>query len=80
MSASFLDRLNQQIADAITLSGFAFVMTSQIRGRTVLRLSICSHRTTLEDIDQVFGELRRIGLLLDQQESTPGASVQPVAV
>ena len=35
-----LDRLNQQIADAIQLSGFAFIMTTKLRGRTVLRLSI----------------------------------------
>jgi glutamate/tyrosine decarboxylase-like PLP-dependent enzyme len=57
----YLDRLNQQVADEIQLSGVAFIMTSNVRGRTVLRVSISSHRTTLEDIDLVFATLREIG-------------------
>lgn len=71
-----LDRLNQQIADAIQLSGLAFVMTSQLRGRTVLRLSICSHRTTLEDIEWVFDEMRRLGRRFDGEA---GAAEQGTA-
>jgi aromatic-L-amino-acid/L-tryptophan decarboxylase len=58
---AYLDRLNQMIADEIQLSGVAFVMTSKVRGRTALRLSICSHRTTLEDIDRVFAKLQELG-------------------
>lgn len=57
----YLDRLNQQIADEIQLSGVAFLMTSRVHGRIVLRLSICSHRTTLDDIDLVFAKLRELG-------------------
>lgn len=64
--AEYLDRLNQKVTDAIRASGLAFVMTSQLRGRTVLRLAICSHRTTLDDMDLVFDELRRLGHLIDQ--------------
>jgi glutamate/tyrosine decarboxylase-like PLP-dependent enzyme len=56
-----LDLLNQKIADHITSTGFAFIMTTKIRGRVVLRLSICSHRTTLEDIEEVFERLDEIG-------------------
>ena len=56
-----VDQLNQRIADAIQLSGTAFIMTSKLRGRVVLRLSICSHRTTIQDIDRVFEELKRLG-------------------
>jgi len=56
-----LDRLNQQIADEIQLSGLAFIMSSKVNGRTVLRLSICSHRTTLEDIEIVFAKLKELG-------------------
>jgi len=56
-----LDRINQTIADEIQLSGTAFVMTTRLRGLTVLRLSICSHRTTLKDIDLVFRKIREIG-------------------
>jgi len=62
---SYLDRLNQRIADAIQLSGFAFLMTTKVRGRTVLRLSISSHRTRPADIEQVFLKLREIGEEVD---------------
>jgi glutamate/tyrosine decarboxylase-like PLP-dependent enzyme len=56
-----LDRLNQRIADEIQARGIAFIMTTKIHQRTVLRMSICSHRTTLDDIDAVFDALTRIG-------------------
>jgi glutamate/tyrosine decarboxylase-like PLP-dependent enzyme len=58
---SYLDKLNQQIADEIQLSGVAFIMTTKVHGRVVLRLSICSHRTTLEDIELVFEKLHELG-------------------
>jgi aromatic-L-amino-acid/L-tryptophan decarboxylase len=57
----YLDQLNQTIADEIQISGMAFVMTTRLLGRTVLRLSICSHRTTPEDIDRVFNKLTELG-------------------
>jgi glutamate/tyrosine decarboxylase-like PLP-dependent enzyme len=57
----WLDTLNQKIADEIMATGFAFIMTSKIKGRIVLRLSICSHRTTLEDMEAVFDRLQEIG-------------------
>lgn len=60
----YLDKLNQKIADEITASGFAFIMSSKVRGHIVIRLSICSHRTTLEDIEQVFQRLQQIGARL----------------
>lgn len=56
-----LDQLNQRIADIITASGFAFIMTTRIRNQVVLRLSICSHRTTPRDIEKVFRRLEEIG-------------------
>jgi glutamate/tyrosine decarboxylase-like PLP-dependent enzyme len=76
---AYLDRLNQRIADEIQASGFAFIMTSTVRGRTVLRLSICSHRTTLADIEAVFGKLSEIGAALDEKEAEGllGAGTQP---
>jgi len=57
----YLDVLNQRIADEIRERGDAFVMTTAIRDRTVLRLSICSHRTTRNDVDAVFETLSEIG-------------------
>lgn len=56
-----LDILNQQLTDKIQLSGLAFFMTTRIRGKVSLRLSVCSHRTTEKDIDLVFNKLREIG-------------------
>lgn len=56
-----LDRLNQQIADAVQRSGTALVMTSRIRGLVVLRMSICSQRTEEEDIERTLGALAQTG-------------------
>jgi len=66
-----LDLLNQRIADEIQASGVAFVMTSSVRGRTVLRFSICSHRTTLADIERVFDHLQRVARELDDWNDGP---------
>jgi aromatic-L-amino-acid/L-tryptophan decarboxylase len=75
----YLDHLNQMIADEIQLSGVAFVMTTRIRNRTVLRLSISSHRTTIEDIDLVFNKLQEIGLELQSRHhlSDPTRTTSP---
>lgn len=68
--ATVIDGWNQRLADAIQQSGEAFVMTSSVNGRTVLRLSICSHRTTLADIDRVFTFFKAKGAeLCDALES-----------
>ncbi|HVK97431.1 MAG TPA: pyridoxal-dependent decarboxylase, partial [Flavisolibacter sp.] len=66
----YLDLLNQKIADEITASGFAFIMTSKVKDKIVLRLSICSHRTTLDDIEQVFNRLHLIGIKLHREKKT----------
>jgi len=63
-----LDNLNQRIVDEIQLSGTAFIMTSKVLGKIVIRFSICSHRTTLEDIDMVFSKLKEIGTFLLQMK------------
>lgn len=56
-----LDRLNQEIADTMQQSGLALVMTSRIRGRVVLRMSICSHRTGEDDLRRTLEGLVDIG-------------------
>jgi glutamate/tyrosine decarboxylase-like PLP-dependent enzyme len=63
-----LDRLNQRIADEIQARGIAFIMTTRIHGRTVLRMSICSHRTTLADIDAVFDALAQVGRQISRED------------
>lgn len=45
------DWLNQRIADDLRFTGLAYVTTTTVQGHTVLRFSICSHRTTPDDID-----------------------------
>jgi aromatic-L-amino-acid/L-tryptophan decarboxylase len=56
-----VDSLNQAIAESIQRSGLAFLMTTRIRGRAALRLSICSHRTLADDIDRTFEAIAREG-------------------
>jgi hypothetical protein len=43
-------------------------MTTHIRGRTALRMSVCSHRTTPADIDTVFDALTQIGREISREE------------
>jgi glutamate/tyrosine decarboxylase-like PLP-dependent enzyme len=59
-----LDRLNQKIADAIQRSGPALVMTTRIRRRVAIRMSICSQRTLEKDFDATFEAMARWGRLL----------------
>lgn len=71
LSDDELDRINQQIADAIQMDGLAFLMTSRIRGRIVLRASICSHRTTKNDIRRLFTAASREGDNLARGPGSP---------
>jgi glutamate/tyrosine decarboxylase-like PLP-dependent enzyme len=63
----YLDVLNQRIAEDVQRSGLASVMTTTLRGHTVLRFSICSHRTTERDIENVFETLVRLGERLHRE-------------
>ena len=58
---SALDRLNQAIAERVQRSGLALVMTTRIRGRVALRMSICSHRTREEDVEATFEAIAAAG-------------------
>ena len=61
----YLDRLNQGITDSVVENGLAFLTTTTIHGRRSLRMSVCNHRTTTEDIDAVFEALAGTGAELD---------------
>ncbi|WP_137286554.1 pyridoxal phosphate-dependent decarboxylase family protein [Halorussus salinisoli] len=63
----YLDELNQAITDEVVQSGLAFLTTTTIRQRRALRTSICSHRTTEEDIETVFDALAETGARLDEE-------------
>jgi hypothetical protein len=41
-------------------------MTTRIRGRVAIRMSICSHRTLEEDVDATFEAIARWGRLLSR--------------
>ena len=56
-----VDELNEAIADAIQRSGLALLMTTRIRGRVALRMSICSHRTLEQDVDATFESIAGLG-------------------
>jgi len=56
-----IDALNEAIAQAISRSGLALLMTTRIRGRVALRMSICSHRTLERDVDVTFEALAGLG-------------------
>jgi glutamate/tyrosine decarboxylase-like PLP-dependent enzyme len=58
---ALLDELNQRISDELQHRLLAFAMTTRIRGRVTQRLSICSHRTTIADIEATFADMQRIG-------------------
>ena len=61
-----LNILNQRIVDETQLTGKAFLMTTSIRGKTAIRLSITNHRTTRKDIKETFDTLASIGRRLTE--------------
>jgi len=64
-----LNKLNQRIVDEVQLTGKAFLMTTSIRGKTALRLSVTNHRTTKKDIELTFELLRQTGRMLSRSSS-----------
>lgn len=56
-----LDELNREICNRINQSGYAFLSSTQIRGKYSLRLCILSHRTTEADVEGVIDRLAEIG-------------------
>ena len=67
-----LDRLNQEIVEAIQRSGLALVMTTRIHGRVAIRMSICSHRTLEQDVDATFESIAQWGRLLSRRNHIHG--------
>ena len=56
-----LDLLNEEIAREVQHGGVAFLMTTRIRGRVALRMSIASQRTLDEDVDATFEAVAAAG-------------------
>ena len=61
---ALLDRLNQEIVEAVRRGGRALVVTTRVRGRVVLRMPVCPQGTSEEDVDATFEALARWGRLL----------------
>jgi aromatic-L-amino-acid decarboxylase len=59
--ARHLDLLNEEIAREVQASGVAFLMTTRIRGRVALRMSIASQRTLAEDVDATWEAIATAG-------------------
>jgi glutamate/tyrosine decarboxylase-like PLP-dependent enzyme len=66
---ALVDRLNEEIAEAVRRSGVAMIMTTRIRGQVALRMSICSHRTLEEDVDRTFEAIASAGRTFTRERS-----------
>jgi aromatic-L-amino-acid/L-tryptophan decarboxylase len=55
------DDLQRRITSALTAEGFAVLSTTELRGRTVLRLCTINPRTTEDDVRETVRRLERIG-------------------
>lgn len=59
------DELNRRIARAMVRSGYAFLSTTALHGRTVLRLCAINSRTSDKEIRQTVSRLDEIGRSLE---------------
>ena len=66
---ALLDRLNQEVVEAVRRGGPALLTTTRVRGRVALRVSACSHRTSLGEIETTFEAVARWGRLLNTKYS-----------
>jgi hypothetical protein len=71
-----IDRLNQEIVEAIQRSGITLLMTTQIHGRVAIRLTACSNRVLEEEIDAAFEAIARWGRALFRFTDTPNEKSQ----
>jgi glutamate/tyrosine decarboxylase-like PLP-dependent enzyme len=53
--------LNRQLLERLQLGGEAFLTSTELGGRFVLRACIVNHRSTREDIDRMLAAVRSIG-------------------
>jgi glutamate/tyrosine decarboxylase-like PLP-dependent enzyme len=63
----YLADVHEAVVQRLQDEGLAYLTTTDIRGRTAYRLSICNHRTTPAVIDIVFEALAARGAELDRE-------------
>ena len=61
VSESDLDRINLSISQNCLANGFAMVMTTELRGKTAIRLCTINPRTTRKDISETIHHLEQVG-------------------
>lgn len=61
-SAEEQDRFTRDACDALRSSGYAWVMTTQLKGRTVARLCIINPQTSRKDIEETIFRLQSFAL------------------
>ena len=55
-----IDRINERIIEGMTADGLAFLTSTVLRGRVVLRLCTINPRTTVEDLEDTIGLLEEL--------------------
>jgi len=69
LDAEAADRLHRRVVDALLADGYAFVTSTELRGRTCLRFCTINPRTTEEDLAGTIARIARFGEAL--AESAP---------
>ena len=78
---ALLDVLNEEIVQQVQHNGFAHVVPIRVQHRAAIRVSFCSGRTLVEDVDATFEAIARWGRLLNKKlsvryEMTPDMEAQ----
>ncbi len=68
----YLARLNRALVEEANRGGEVFLTTTRLRETTALRVSICNHRTTIDDTERLFRLLKRTGQRVDHALRGPG--------
>jgi glutamate/tyrosine decarboxylase-like PLP-dependent enzyme len=56
-----IDRINRELLERLQLGGEAFVTSTELHGRFVLRACIVNHLSSRADVDLMISAVRRIG-------------------
>ena len=64
-----VDRVNARIARQVSQSGYAYIATTELRGRTVLRFCPIHPGTNRQDIDETFSRLEQAAAWRDSSTS-----------
>lgn len=73
----YLNTLNKKLLQRLQASGTAYPSHTEVEGMTVLRVCIVNNNTTIEDIEALPGQVRRLGAELDAalRPGRPGREV-----